>query len=195
MEVSKAFSGGLAEIIKNGGVGVLPTDTVYGLVASALRPESVERVYGLRHRNPDKPMIILISSLDDLEIFNIKLDAETESRLGGFWPGPVSVILPCPDGKFAYLHRGQNSLAFRWPDKEDLLELLRKTGPLVAPSANQEGKEAAKTITEAQKCFGEKADFYVDDGLLDSPPSTLISVENGEIIIKRQGVVEIKKQG
>ncbi|MFA7208843.1 MAG: L-threonylcarbamoyladenylate synthase [Parcubacteria group bacterium] len=190
MEVFKEFSGSLAEIIKNGGVGVLPTDTVYGLVASALQPASVERIYRLRKRNPDKPMIILISSLEDLKLFDIKLDEESKKILMTFWPGQVSAILPCPSEKFVYLHRGQDSLAFRWPDKKDLLELLRKTGPLVAPSANQEGKEAAKTIAEAWKCFGEKADFYVDGGLLDSPPSTLVAIENGKLAIKRKGAVD-----
>lgn len=194
MEKILKFASDAADSIKKGGVGVLPTDTVYGLVASALQPASVERVYRLRKRNPDKPMIILISSLEDLKLFDIKLDEESKKILMTFWPGQVSAILPCLSEKFFYLHRGQDSLAFRWPDKKDLLELLRKTGPLVAPSANQEGKEAAKTIAEAREYFGEKIDFYVDQGEQDCPPSTLVSIEKGEIIIKRQGAIGIKKR-
>jgi len=190
--ITKQLNAEIAEILVQGGVGVLPTDTIYGIVASALRLASVEQVYELRQRDSNKPMIILISSLENLKLFEIELSAEIKNKIEDFWPGQVSVILPCPQEKFRYLHRGKNSLAFRWPDKQDLLELLKKTGPLVAPSANPEGLEPAKTIAEAQRYFGEKVDFYVDQGCLESPPSTLVIVEDGEIVIKRKGAVDMK---
>jgi L-threonylcarbamoyladenylate synthase len=75
--------------------------------------------------------------------------------------------------------------------KRDLIKLLKKTGPLVAPSANPEGSKPAKIIKEARKYFGNKIDFYVNQGKLDSLPSTLVVIKNGRIIIKRQGDVRI----
>lgn len=143
-------------ILKKGGIGTLPTDTIYGVVGSALKNETVERIYKLRERNPGKPMIILIGRITDLNLFGIKVDGGTEKILKNFWPGKVSVILPCPNKKFAYLHRGTNSLAFRWPDKPDLIEILKQVGPMVAPSANPEGQEPAKNISKARECFGDK---------------------------------------
>ncbi|MDO8240467.1 MAG: L-threonylcarbamoyladenylate synthase [Candidatus Moranbacteria bacterium] len=193
MKMYKKFEPELIDTIKSGGVGVLPTDTLYGLVGSALREDAVERIYQLRQRDLNKPPIILISSLADLEFFGIVLDDEVREKIADFWPGQVSVILPCASEKFQYLQRGQNSLAFRWPDRSDLLELLDKAGPLVAPSANIEGLAPARTITEAQNYFGEQIDFYVDQGEIDSPPSTIVRIEDGELRVVREGAVEIKE--
>lgn len=171
------------------GVGIIPTDTLYGLVGRAFSSEAVERIYKLRKRNAKKPFIILISSPEDLALFGIKINKKIQKILLKVWPGPVSVILPCPDEKFSYLHRGGKTLAFRLPQKAELIGLIKETGPLIAPSANPEDFPPAKTIEDARKYFGGKVDFYLDGGLLDSPPSTLISAESGEISVKRKGLV------
>ena len=107
------------------------------------------------------------------------------------WPGKVSAILPCPSREFSYLHRGTKTLAFRLPKKGDLRELLKKTGPLAAPSANPEGLEPAKTVKEAKGYFGDAVDFYIDEGRLASLPSTLIAIENDRVVIKRQGAAKV----
>jgi L-threonylcarbamoyladenylate synthase len=180
-----------AKILLKGGIGVLPTDTIYGIVASALNKKAVLRVYEIRKRNPKKPFIILISSLKVLDLFGIKLSAPARKILNKVWPGKVSVILPCPHKKFSYLHRGAKTLAFRLPDKKQLIRLLKKTGPLIAPSANLEGLPPVKTIKEAKKYFGSKVDFYVNAGKLNSLPSTLIAIKNSRVIIKREGTVKL----
>lgn len=172
-------------LLKKGGVGVVPTDTIYGLVGCALLRQTVEKIYTLRQRDVQKPLIILISSLDDLKIFNIELSTKTKKILSQFWPGPVSIILPCNDDHFFYLHRGTNSLAFRIPDKPPLLALIKKVGPLVAPSANLEGQPPAQTIKQANKYFGDKVSFYIDGGKICAPPSTIISLEKNKITLIR----------
>jgi L-threonylcarbamoyladenylate synthase len=171
----------LIEVIKKGGVGVIPTDTIYGLVGKALSRKTVKRVYKLKQRNPKKPSIILISKIDDLKLFRIKLDENTKKFLQKHWPGKVSVILPC----------GTKTLAFRLPDYPELVDLLKKTGPLIAPSANPESEKPAKTIKEAKNYFGEKVDFYTDVGRLESLPSTLISIKDEKVEILRQGEIKI----
>jgi len=181
----------LVEVIKKGGVGVIPTDTIYGLVGKALSRKTVKRVYKLKQRNPKKPSIILISKIDDLKLFKIKLDENTKKFLQKYWPGKVSVILPCPYKKFSYLHRGTKNLAFRLPDYPKLVDLLKKTGPLIAPSANPESEKPAKTIKEAKNYFGEKVDFYTDVGQLESLPSTLISIKDEKVEVLRQGEIKI----
>lgn len=177
--------------LNNNQVGVLPTDTLYGLVGSALSKEAVKKVYRLRHRSPDKPFIILIASIEQLKLFNIPLDENTRKYLQKIWPNQVSVILPCPEEKFLYLHRGKQTLAFRMPDKEDLLSILEQTGPLVAPSANPEGEKTAETIEEAKKYFGEDVAFYKDEGKLNGQSSTLISLKNDHVTILRQGAFKL----
>jgi len=182
------------KIILGGGVGVIPTDTIYGVVGSALNRKTVERIYKLRRRNSRKPFIVLIDSLADLKIFGAKLDVDTRKILKKIWPAKVSVVLGIKKkDEFRYLHRGTHTLAFRLPEPSWLRRLLAKTGPLVAPSANLEGKPPAKTINEAQKYFGDRVDFYLDGGRVASKPSTLIRIENGKLTVLRPGAVKIKK--
>ena len=174
--------------LQQGGVGILPTDTIYGLVGRALSKKAVEKIYKLKKRNPRKSFIILINSLDDLRLFGIKLDRKTRRFLRGLWPAKISVILPCRGEKFRYLHRGAHSLAFRLPKKKWLRELLKKTGPLVAPSANPEGKKPAATLKEAKDYFGNGVDFYLGGGRLKSKPSTIIRLDKNQIEVIRKGM-------
>jgi L-threonylcarbamoyladenylate synthase len=185
-------SDNITKILRKGGIGVLPTDTIYGLVGLALSEEGVKRIYKVRKRNPKKPLIILISVLSDLEKFKVPLDKKTKTILKDIWPGKVSVILPCAEKRFEYLHRGTKGLAFRLPAKKSLRELIARTGPLVAPSANPEGVLPATSIAEAKNYFGNQVDFYYGSRRLESRPSTLIEVKNGKIKVLRQGAVDIK---
>lgn len=119
-------------------------------------------------RNPKKPFIILISSMKDLSLFKVKVDTKTQNLLKKIWPGKVSIILPVISQKLHYLHRGTKSLAFRLPQKTDLIKILKKTGPLTSSSANPQNKKPAETIAKARKYFGDKIDFYVNGGKLKS---------------------------
>lgn len=178
----------ISDLLKKGEVGVIPTDTVYGIVGSALNPETVEEIYRLRKRATDKPMIILVSAVDDLKKFDIKLTSKQKEFLKKIWPNPISVVLSCKLAKFSYLHRGKNSLAFRIPKNEMLLEILKKVGPLVAPSANYANEKPAQTLEEAKKYFGDRISFYAEGGRLKSKPSTIVQLdEDGTWIVLREG--------
>ncbi|HUC20000.1 MAG TPA: L-threonylcarbamoyladenylate synthase [Candidatus Polarisedimenticolaceae bacterium] len=163
-------------LITEGGLVVMPTDTIYGVVASAFRPEAVKRLYILKRRASVKPVIILIADLSQLEQFSVTVDPVARQVLDQVWPGPTSVILPCSDQKLAYLHRGGFSLAFRLPDKPALRAVLERTGPLVAPSANPEGASPATTVDEARAYFGNEVEAYVDGGTVSAFASRLLRV-------------------
>lgn len=173
------------EILASGGVGVLPTDTLYGLVGSAFSSDAVERIYDLKQRDRGKPLIVLIASLEDLERFGVVISDGLEQTLKSYWPGPYSIILPTIDDEFEYLSRGTDSIAFRMPDDPELLDILAATGPLVAPSANIEGKPPALTVADARRYFGDNADFYLDGGEIDNKPSTIIRLDGDEAEIIR----------
>ncbi|MEK7195490.1 MAG: L-threonylcarbamoyladenylate synthase [Patescibacteria group bacterium] len=174
-----------------GGIGVIPTDTIYGIVGSVLSLAAVKRIYRLRRRNPKKPMIILIGSLAQLRLFGIYVSLRDKKIIKRLWPGKVSIVFPCKRKNLSHLHRGTGTLAFRLPARKNLRDLLIGVGPLVAPSANIEGKPPANTTGEARKYFGNKVDFYIDAGKLISPPSTLVTIKNGKIIVLRKGAVNI----
>lgn len=173
-------------MLREGEVGVMPTDTLYGVVASALCEEAVLRVYALKKRSPAKPCIILIASLADLTQFGVSLNEKQREALSKYWPGPVSIVLACGKDVPEYLHRGTHTLAFRLPADEKLVAFLQKSGPLIAPSANPEGFPPASTVVEAKEYFGTAVDFYIDGGTRAGKPSTLIALaENGEAAVLR----------
>jgi L-threonylcarbamoyladenylate synthase len=176
-------------LLKDGKVGILPTDTIYGLVAPARKKASVDRVFTLKKRDSGKPLIILIASRADLKKFAIKLNKKQEESLRELMKknGPTSIILPCPSAKFKYLHRGKKSLAFRIPRDKELLSIIRASGPLVAPSANFEGEVPAQNIDMAKLYFGNSVDFYFDKGQRQSKASVIIRLnEDGSKEFVRQ---------
>lgn len=166
-----------AEVLKGGGVGVMPTDTIYGIVALANSERAVSRVYALKGRSSLKPCIILISSVEDLTQFGITLTPSREKVLMQYWPGPVSIIMPCGASVPEYLHRGTHTLAFRLPKNVNLQSFLKASGPLIAPSANPEGLTPATTIDEAKNYFGDEVDFYIDGGARVAKPSAVLSLD------------------
>lgn len=177
----------LTEIVRElnkGNICVIPTDTIFGIVCKALDKRAVEKIYKLKKRNPKKPIIILISNIKDVDQFGVKIDNTQKKVLKKYWPGKVSIILPCKNKKFEYLHRGTNTLAFRLPNKPELINILKKTGPLIAPSCNPEGLPPAKNIKEAKMYFGENVDFYLS-GKTSKKASKIIKIENNEVVIIR----------
>ena len=185
------FEKEIIDVLKSGGVGVIPTDTLYGIVASTSNPESVERVYVIRNRDAGKACIILIADIPELEKFSIELSLKERDWLEAVWPGQVSIMLPCMNEQLQYLTRGTEHLVFRMPDDEVLRTLIRETGPLIAPSANIQGERPAETIAEAKKYFGDSVDFYIDGGILRGNPSTIVRLENNHITTIRSGTVDI----
>lgn len=181
----------IAEQIESDAIGVIPTDTIYGVAASACSKKAVERAYDALERSPKKPFIILISSLKDLSLFGLTIDSQIEKMLDTMWPGKISIVLPVLSEKLIYLHRGKKTLAFRVPKKPSLIKLLKKTGPLISTSANPEGAKPAETIAEARKYFRDRIDFYVAGGKIKSLPSTLIEIKRGKVRVLRKGIVKI----
>lgn len=186
--------------LKKDSVFVCATDTLYGICASAFSKKAVERMYQIKGRDEGKPFIILIDSFSDLKKFNIILSSQQKKFLKQVWPNPVSVILPCPLKKFEYLHRGTKTLAFRMPalhtnkgEKKILKLLLKKFGPIVAPSANPQGKIPAESVEEAEKYFANQIDFYINEGKVKGTASTILSFVDNTPVVLRQGSYKISR--
>ena len=178
----------LARLLQRGAVGVLLTDTVYGLVGCALNNAAASRVIDLKNR-AHKPGTLIASSVTQLIELGVK--RESIQATEKFWPGAVSIVLPTGPGH-EYLDVGMKSLAVRIPNKPDLITLLQKVGPLLTSSANKTGEPTVKSIAEAQKIFGISVDFYVDGGVVSNPTaSTIIRIEDDQIEVLRQGIVQI----
>ncbi len=147
----------LVRHVASGGLAVMPTDTVLGIVASALQPEAVQRIYTLKGRPTDKPPVLLIADAAEVAQFGTTVAAEKTEQ---FWPGPNSLILPVPDVSFNYLHRGRGSLAFRVPQPLWLRQLLEQTGPLATSSANLSGQPILTSLEEASRQFADQGILF-----------------------------------
>lgn len=178
-------------LLRPGCVGVIPTDTVYGLVARASDPAAVACLYGLKQRE-HKPGTVIAASIEQL--VDLGLKRRYLVPMERFWPGPISVIIPSGEG-LTYLDQGLHSLAVRLPADQLLRQLLAKTGPLLTTSANQPGKPPATTVDEARRAFGDRVDFYEDGGdLTGRQPSTVIRVIDDAIEVVRPGAIAIDEE-
>ncbi len=180
----------LAQVLKEGKVAVIRTDTLYGIVGLAHNPSVVRRIYEIKNRDETKPAIVLIADFHDLKRFPVRFTDPLLRILEKHWPGRVSIIVPVEDerGEHFHLHRGTRGIAFRIPADEELRELLRTTGPLIAPSANPEGLPPAKNVREAMRYFGTAVHYYHDGGTCEeTKPSKIIRItETYEVEVIRE---------
>lgn len=186
------FDTAAQQLQQPGTIGVLPSDTVYGVMARASDTAAVRRLYELKKRE-HKPGTLIAATIDQLTTLGIKRRYLT--AVERFWPGSVSVVIPCGP-ELEYLHQGIQSLAVRIPDDPALHALLLQTGPLLTSSANEPGNPVANTIAEARAYFGDQVDFYLDGGnLTGRPPSTIIRIVDDAIEVLREGAVKIHENG
>jgi len=179
-------------LLQQGRVGVLPTDTVYGLVARAADEAAVGRLYSLKNR-VHKPGPVIAADVQQLIDLGIK--ARYLRAVEHLWPNPLSVIIPTGDDLY-YLHQGLDSIPIRIPKDDALRAILAETGPLMTSSANAPGQPPATTLQEASDYFGTDVDFYVEGGDLSGRlPSTIIRVVDDAYEILREGALKITETG
>lgn len=173
----------IVTILKNGGIGVIPTDTVYGLVARAQDEAAINKMYHAKKR-ASQPGTIIAPSVESLE--ELGFDASELVRAAEYWPASVSVVLDATNIE-SYLKQVRTSLAVRIPNEPALHTLLVEVGPLMTSSANAPGEPTSTSIAEAQKYFGESVDFYVDGGNINGDhPSRIIGFDDsGQKVIYR----------
>lgn len=180
------------ELILKGNVGVLPVDTVYGLVGRAADEQAVAKLYALKKRE-HKPGTVIAASAEQLA--ELGVPKRYLSAVKHLWPNPLSVEIPLGD-RLAYLHQDTGRQAYRVVADERVRAILEQTGPLVTSSANQPGEPGSVTVQQAFDYFGGQVDFYVDGGdMSDSLPSTIIRIVDDAIEVVRQGAVEIDDSG
>lgn len=177
--------------LEPGQIAVIPTDTVYGLVALAHDAAAVERLYKLKDRE-NKPGTLLAANIDQLVELGLKRRYLT--AVEQYWPGPISIVIPCSDPGLKYLHQGKMSLAVRIPADISLTAALKRNGPLLSSSANHPGESPAHNIEQAKLYFGDKVEIYVDGGDLEHrEPSTIIRIVDDAVEVLRQGAVKISE--
>ena len=172
-----------------GGAVVLPTETVYGLFAQALNEEAVERVYELKRRPRDKALNLNVASIEEIYAFSKNQPSYLKQLYQAFLPGPLTIILQANDRVPTWINSGMETVGFRIPKHSVTLDLIRKYGPLIGPSANLSGKASGTSFQQIMMDFQEEISGVEDDTALTGQDSTILDLSGEKAIILRQGAI------
>ena len=187
-----------ASTLKNGGIVIIPTDTVYGfsgivdLKNSANRYETDAQIRAIKGRAETKPLIQLIAKPEDLRLYT---DDEIPDSLLSKWPGALTIIVHVKeDSPLADTAIPESrTIAFRCPGDEWLRKIIAECGaPVFSTSVNRSGQPVLDTTEAITTEFSEEVALIINDGdKKGALPSTLVAIENGEVKVLRQGAVKI----
>jgi L-threonylcarbamoyladenylate synthase len=187
------MNGSVSEIVEclgNGGVVLLPTDTVYGLAVSPNFDKSIDRLFALKRRPRNVSLPIMVSSDEELEPLGFEI-SESARRLlrSPLIPGSLTLALGFrSEFRPAWLE-GRDEAAVRIPNDERLLAVLREAGPLLVTSANAHSAGTPDNVAEILEQLDGAPDLYIDRGILKTTASTLVNCRVDPPVIERLGVV------
>lgn len=185
----------VVEVFKKGGIVIFPTDTAIGIGCRIDNKEAVERLFKIRKRPENKPMLALVDSVRMAQYYLLPISQEVKDKLiKPYWPGKLTIVLKCDTNKVpSAVRSGRNTLGVRLPNNFKLLELIRGVGvPIVAPSANFSGEKIPFKFEDVSSKLINMVDYVLKgDEKLGDNISTVIdcSVEPWKII--RNGAVSL----
>jgi L-threonylcarbamoyladenylate synthase len=185
------------DCLMQGGVVLVPTDTVYGLAVHPEREDAIERLFALKQRPKARNLPVMVASVFDLAGLGVRITEAASRLMGAFFPGPLSLALGLLEGEAPPWLAGRTEIAVRVPDEEVLLQILRATGPLLVTSANIHAQETAESVPGILAALEGKPDLVIDGGVRNVVPSTLVNCNLPVPVIERVGAIpreEIEKE-
>jgi L-threonylcarbamoyladenylate synthase len=177
-----------AALIKSGGITAFPTETVYGIGANALDAAAVAKIFAIKGRPPQNPLIVHVGGREQLHDIASEIPAGAQPLIDRFWPGPLTLIFRKKEHVPDIVTAGLDTVAVRMPDHPIALELIRQAGvPLAAPSANPSGMPSSTHHSHVRAYFGSEL-FVIEGG--DCPigvESTVLYLQSDPPRILRQG--------
>lgn len=165
------------QILEGGGLVAMPTETVYGLAADASNEDAISKVFSLKGRPSDRPLIVHIGQSEWLERWACEIPSYAHALIKAFWPGPLTLVLPKQRGVSTKVTGGQSTVAVRVPNHPVALALLQSFGKgLVAPSANRYGHISPTSASDVTAEFGDEIPLILDGGSCEvGIESTIVS--------------------
>lgn len=184
----------LAALVREGGVIVLPTDTVYGIGTIATRPEAITRLLAAKGRDRQMPPPVLVPTAASIDELCVNVPDAAYRLAKAYWPGGLTLILEARPDLGWDLGDTNGTLAVRMPDHEATLALLAATGPMAVTSANTTGNPPAISIDEARGYFADRVDAYVDGGQSRvGTSSSIIDLAHGQARALRVGALSLEE--
>lgn len=182
-----------AEYIKNSELVAFPTETVYGLGASAFNPEAVKKIFLVKERPAQNPLLIHVSSIDQVKKLVKQLPNAARVLMDKFWPGPLSLVLPASDNIPSVVRGGKASIGLRMPSHPVALALIDAAGPIAAPSANLSGRPSPVTAEHVRTDLDGKIAAVLDAGPTGiGLESTIIDLTGTDYRVLRQGGLPVE---
>ncbi|WP_233278907.1 L-threonylcarbamoyladenylate synthase [Floricoccus tropicus] len=182
-----------ADILKSGGLVALPTETVYGLFADALNEDAVRQVFAVKNRSLDHSLNLNISSIEDIYKYSQNQPSYLDRIVEKFMPGPLTIILEANDKVPSYINEGKKTVGFRMPANPFTLNVIKKVGVLVGPSANITGQSSPTKAKQVLRDFDKKINAVKeDDSGISGVDSTIVDFSGEKPIILRQGAVMLE---
>lgn len=180
-----------ARVIREGGLVVFPTDTVYGLGADAFNEEAVGRVFEVKRRSRDKPLSILVADFSEIESLVEETPPQALALAGCFWPGALTLLFRAGCKVSSLLTSGSNKVGIRIPDDKIALALIKAVGsPIIGSSANLSGRPEPLGAEDAGLELEGSVELIIDGGKVRlGRPSTVIDISESPIRILRWGVI------
>lgn len=180
-----------AQLLRQGGLVIIPTETVYGLAANALDPAAVAGIFVAKGRPSDNPLIVHIDCLEMLPPLVRQLSPEVQALADAFWPGPLTIVLPKSSVVPDITSGGLDTVAVRMPSHPTAREIIRLSGlPLAAPSANRSGSPSPTTAHHCtQDMMGRVDAIVTDDDCQVGVESTVLSLTGQLPMLLRPGGV------
>ena len=182
-----------ARILRDGGLVVFPTETVYGLGANALDASAVRRIYALKGRPATSPLIVHVASIEQARELAAEWLPEAERLARQYWPGPLTIVVPKKSTIPDEVTAGLPTVGLRMPRHPVALELLRAAGvPIAAPSANRFAQLSPTTAEHVREAFGAETPFLLDGGPCQvGLESTVIAVTREGLEVLRPGMAHV----
>jgi len=177
-------------LVKDGGVIVFPTDTLYGLGCNPYNEKAVEKIFEIKNRSKTNPLPILASSITDIERI-VSLGSTGMKLAQIYWPGALTIIVPLVDQNISYkLRAGKMSIGVRIPNNICALLLLRDCKYLTGTSANKSGEAACKSSSEVLSSSLRGFDAILDGGTVkERVQSTIVDLTGQSPKISREGAI------
>jgi L-threonylcarbamoyladenylate synthase len=179
------------ELLKRGEIIVYPTDTKYAFGVDIWNNDSIKKVFEIKNRPNINPLPIAVAKYDDITKLTYK-NKYVKKICDHFLPGQLTIILYKKENISNVLTAGKDKIAIRIPNNIIALELLRKFGPLTVTSANFHGKKTQSTIENIYLQFKDNINCYLDYGMLNNNPSTIVDLTYKKPTIVRQGTISLK---
>lgn len=187
-----------AQIIKNGGLVIFPTETVYGIGTNALDSKAVKKLYEVKKRPYEKPISLLVNSIEMIENIAKDITKLEYELIKNFFPGPLTIILKKKENISNIVTANKETVGVRMPQNDIALKLIEYAGvPIATPSANISGKPSGTNMKDIMRDFEKKVEYFIDNGPSKiGQASTIVQIIDETPYILRKGAIselEIKK--